>query len=245
MRVLVDEVSVRGGDSLLGPGRNAGPSDLAGRELSDDELASLYAARASPWLRVNMVSTVDGAATGADGLTGSVNNPADHRVFSLLRRLADCVVVGAGTARAEGYRPTSRPIVVVSRRGEVPARLREGAPGSVLMATCAAAPGLAGSRDVLGRDHVLVLGDEVVDLPSLPVALAERGLPRVLAEGGPRLLRDLVAVGVVDELCATVVPRLVAGDGPRICAGGPVDVPARLALLLEDHGTLLARWYLD
>lgn len=244
MRVLVDRVSGRDDDAALVPGRGAGPGDPAGQDLSEDELASLYTAPRQDWLRVNMVSTVDGAATGADGLTGSVNNPADHRVFALLRRLADCVVVGAGTARAEGYRPTSRPLVVVSRRGEVPGRLRDGEPGAVLMATCTSAPRLAESREVLGRDSVLVLGEDAVELGTLRDALAERGLRQVLSEGGPQLLRDLVAAGAVDELCATVVPRLVAGGGPRITAGPPVDAPAQLGLLLEEQGTLLARWYL-
>ena len=51
-----------------------------------------------------MVSTVDGAATGPDGRSGGINNAADKRVFDTLRRLCDAVVVGAGTARDEGYR---------------------------------------------------------------------------------------------------------------------------------------------
>ncbi len=243
MQVLVDRVSGRAGGALPGSG-GAGAGHRAGQDLSDDELASLYAAPAPDWLRVNMVSTVDGAATGPDGLTGSVNNPADHRVFSLLRRLADCVVVGAGTARAEGYRPTDRPVVVVSRRGEVPPRLRGGAPGAVLLATCAVAGGLEESRRVLGGEHVLVLGEDAVDLPSLRDALAQRGLRQVVSEGGPQLLRDLVAAGTVDELCATVVPRLVAGTGPRISVGPPVDATMQLRLLLEEDGTLMARWHL-
>ena len=73
-------------------------------ELSDADLDELYAVESRPWLRVNMVSTVDGAATGPDGRSGGINNAADKRVFDTLRRLCDAVVVGAGTARDEGYR---------------------------------------------------------------------------------------------------------------------------------------------
>ena len=62
-----------------------------------------------------MVSSVDGAATGESGKSGSLNNAADKRVFDHLRAVADVIVVGAGTARVEGYRPADRPIVVVSR----------------------------------------------------------------------------------------------------------------------------------
>jgi riboflavin biosynthesis pyrimidine reductase len=214
-------------------------------ELSDDDLEGLYAVTSTPWLRVNMVSTIDGAATGPDGRSGSVNNAADKRVFDTLRRLCDCVVVGAGTARAEGYRDVSKPLVLVSRRADVPDQLRGAAPGSVLMATCAAADGLAEARSLLGDEHVLVLGPQRVDLAELKRELAVRGFGHVLSEGGPHLLRDLLAEGVVDELDLTVVPRLLAGDQLRITQGPPVDVPLRPVLLLEDGGTLLGRWLVE
>jgi riboflavin biosynthesis pyrimidine reductase len=71
-----------------------------------DDLHELYAVPADrpggPWLRANMVSSVDGAAAGDSGKSGSLNNAADKRVFDHLRSVADVIVVGAGTARAEG-----------------------------------------------------------------------------------------------------------------------------------------------
>jgi riboflavin biosynthesis pyrimidine reductase len=215
------------------------------RELSDADLDRLYAASTTPWLRVNMISTVDGAATGPDGKSGSVNNAADKRVFATLRRLCDCVVVGAGTARAEGYRDVSKPLVLVSRRGEVPDRLRGSPVGSVLMATCASAERLDETRELLGEEHVLVLGPDHVDLAALKDELAARGFGNLLCEGGPHLLRDLLAAGLVDELCLTLVPRLLAGDHVGITGGPPIDVPLRPALLLEDGGTLLGRWLVE
>src|SRR5262245_3775653 len=169
-------------------------------DLSDAELDGLYAAPSLPWLRVNMISTLDGAATGPDGRSGGINNAADKRVFDTLRRLCDAVVVGAGTARDEGYRQAEKPLVLVSRRGRVPDRLRDAAPGSVLMATCSHADFLDETRSLLGDDNVLVLGQYHVDLPGLKRALADRGLTHVLSEGGPHLLRDLLAEGVADEL---------------------------------------------
>lgn len=214
-------------------------------DLTDEQLASLYAVpdgHVGPWLRVNMVSTVDGAAQGDDGRSGGINNAPDKRVFHALRALAHCVVVGAGTARTEGYRPGSTPIVLVSRSGEVPERLRDAPHGSVLMATTEHAPGLARARSLLGDEHVLTLGTYSVDLALLKSTLAARGWTDILSEGGPHLLRDLLAVGVADELCLTVVPRMVAGDRLRITHGQPVDVPAVPTLLLEEDGTLLGRW---
>lgn len=210
-----------------------------------DSLEELYAPPRTPWLRVNMVSTVDGAATGDDGRSGGINNAVDKRVFHTLRSMCDAIVVGAGTARNEGYRPATVPIVLVSRVGEVPVKLREAEPGTVLMATTASSPGLADARDLLGDRHVLVCGDSEVDLARLRSALVERGLVDLLSEGGPHLLRAMLAQGVVDELTQTFVPRLIAGEHVRVTAGPPVDVPLSLELLLESEGTLLGRWFVQ
>jgi riboflavin biosynthesis pyrimidine reductase len=183
-----------------------------------DDLEELYAVPRTPWLRVNMIGTADGAATGDSGKSGSINNAIDKRVFHLLRSQSDVIVVGAGTARIEGYRPADRPIVVVSRRDTLPESLRDASPGSVL---------------------VEPLGDPV----AFKASLVERGWTNILCEGGPTLLRELLAAGVVDELCATTVPRLIAGDHLRITHGAPIDVPLDLHVLLESEGTLLARWW--
>ena len=211
-------------------------------DQSDADLDALYAAPSRPWLRVNMISTVDGAASGPDGRSGGINNAADKRVFDTLRRICDAVVVGAGTARDEGYRDVSKPIVLVSRRGEVPELLRGAPPGSVRLATLANAEHLEESRAILGAEHVHVLGEDRVDLAELKSTLAGLGLTNLLSEGGPQLLRELLSQGVVDELDLTIVPRLLGGEYLRITRGPPVDVPLSLALLLEDEGTLLARW---
>ncbi|QIX25575.1 pyrimidine reductase family protein [Nocardioides sp. JQ2195] len=212
-------------------------------DLTDDQLTELYAAPRRPWLRVNFVSTVDGAATGADGRSGSINNPADKRVFHLLRRLCDVVVVGAGTARAEGYKPGRTPICVVSLSGSVPETLRGAAPGRVLMATVSSARGLAEARSLLGEENVMELGADQVDLEALKSELSGRGFDDQLSEGGPHLFDGMLAAGVVDELCDTQVPLMVGGTHTRMTAGLPLDVRLSLETLLEENGTLLARWF--
>lgn len=226
MRVLIDRLT--GLDS-------SGEVDL-------DQLRELYAAPRLPWLRANMVQTVDGAATGANGRTGSINNAADKVVFDLIRSLADVIVVGAGTARAEGYEPTHVPTVLVSRVGAVPEALRTAPPGMVVMVTCAEAPALAETTDLLGHDDVVVLGRETVELGALREALVGRGHRSLLCEGGPQLLSGLLEAGEVDELCVSMVPRLVGGPHPRITGGPDVDVPLDLGVLLEENGTLIGRW---
>lgn len=229
--------------SGLGTGEERARSvETTHRNLTDDELRTLYAAPRTPWLRVNFVSTVDGAATGGDGLSGSINNEADGRIFHLLRDLCDVVIVGAGTARAEGYRPADKPIVLVSRSGEVPERLQAAASGSVLLGTTAQSPGLDRARELLGTDNVIVTGEGEVDLSALKTELAERGFADMLCEGGPHLFDAMVQAGVVDELCLTQVPRLVGGRRTRITAGVPAEQGLHLGLLLEEKGTLITRW---
>ncbi len=211
----------------------------------DVPLPELYVVPREPWLRVNMVSTVDGAATGDSGTSRSINNEVDQVVFRLLREQADVLVVGAGTLRDEGYAPNPLPIVAVTRSGEVPPTLRDCAPGKVLIATCAHAPRLAEAREILGDEQVLVLGSHRVDLAALREQLVERGYTRILSEGGPHLLRDLLDQGCADEIDSTIVPRAIGGLHPRILDGPPIDVPLRLHTLVEDEGTLLARWLVD
>uniref|UniRef100_UPI003566F1D9 dihydrofolate reductase family protein n=1 Tax=Nocardioides sp. TaxID=35761 RepID=UPI003566F1D9 len=57
------------------------------------------------WVRAMMVTTLDGAAAGPDGLSGSISGEADKLVFDAVRRHADAVLIGAGTMRAERYGP--------------------------------------------------------------------------------------------------------------------------------------------
>jgi riboflavin biosynthesis pyrimidine reductase len=235
------------------------------REMSFEALALAYAypqlSAGQTWVRANFVSTLDGAATGDDGRSGSINTGADRDVFALLRALCDVVLVGAGTARAEGYRraavrapwlnlrqgrPAHPTTAVVSRSGDVPPGLshaRESS-GEVLLLTCerAGAEAVDRSRRTLGEDHVIVRGDESVDLSAAVDALAARGLCRVLCEGGPHLMRDLTASGRLDELCLTIAPTMVAGDHPHITAGAALTADLVPRLLIESQGTILGRW---
>jgi riboflavin biosynthesis pyrimidine reductase len=220
---------------------DAAPS-LVGREVDVHDLPRLYAPPAGPWLSANMISTLDGAATGPDGRSGTINNEVDHQVFGALRRAADVVVVGAGTARAEGYSTLEVPLALATRSGKVPPALRSAEAGRVLLCTCAESPGLDEARELLGHEHVVVAGEGTLDLEALRAALHARGHRSILTEGGPNLLADLLAAGVVDELCLTLVPRLLGGEHRRVLQGPDVDVPLRPTLLLEHEGTMLGRW---
>ncbi len=233
--------------------------------LDREALAELYgrpgasSLAAAPWIRVNFVSTLDGSATGPDGLSGSISSAADKVVFGVLRRLADAVLVAAGTVRQEGYEgalvsPAQRAwrlenglnehpgFVVASRRLDLDpaAPVFERSPVRPVIVTYENAPddrraALASVADVVE------VGESSLDAARLRAALSERGWTDVLCEGGPSFAGELAAVGGVDELCLTVVPKLVAGEGPRIAHGAPAALGLRLAHILrgEDDALLL------
>lgn len=222
------------------------------RDATEEVLRDLYAFGDAPLLRANFVSTLDGAGTGEDGLTDSINTGADNRVFSLQRTLCDAILVGAGTARAEGYRRAARvdghapTTVAVSNHAQVPGALAQpdAERGDALLVTCEAAGATAirTAEEALGREWVWVVGRSEVDLPALVARLVEAGLPRLLCEGGPTFFSSLLAAGQVDEVALTFVPTLVGGDLTRITHGAPLDVALGARHLLEEDGTVLGLW---
>ncbi|MFJ7150757.1 pyrimidine reductase family protein [Streptomyces sp. NPDC100445] len=251
-----------------GAGAHGAPA-AADREWSLAELAAAYAypepapGDPRPWLRANMVSSLDGAAQH-EGRSQPISGATDMRVFGTLRALADVVLVGAETVRQEGYRPArvraefagareaagQHPvpaIAIVSASLELdftlPLFTSPLVPTLVLTGAAAAADRVTAAEKAGAR--VLVAGEGAGVDPARAVgALAELGHTRLLTEGGPRLLGQLIAAGVLDELCLTVSPTLTAGDAQRIAGGPGVAVPRRfvLASLLEEDGFLFGRY---
>jgi riboflavin biosynthesis pyrimidine reductase len=99
-------------------------------------------------------------------------------------------------------------------------------------------PGATGGRVQVGGQGARGFSLPDVDIGAALSSLAERGTRHVLAEGGPGLNAQLVRHGLMDELCLTLSPRLVAGDGPRVLAGHELAEPIDLEVLhlLEEDG---------
>ncbi|MEU1043366.1 pyrimidine reductase family protein [Streptomyces sp. NPDC005551] len=240
-------------------------TEVTDREWSLQELARAYAypGGRDPWLRANMVSTLDGAAQH-EGRSQPISCAADMRIFGTLRGLADVVVVGAETVRQEGYRPARAreafaPLRAAAGQGPAPAVAVVSASldldfslplftsplvPTLVLTGAAAAPARIAAAEEAGAEVVIAGDGTGVDPARAVRALAGRGLTRQLTEGGPRLLGQLIAAGVLDELCLTVSPMLTAGGAQRIASGPPVTVPARfgLASLLEEAGFLFSRY---
>lgn len=229
------------------------------------ELAEAYAypPEPRPWLRANMVSSADGAAT-VGGTARGLSSPADRRVLQLLRGLADVILVGASTVRRERYgaapdKEEWQPRRRAAGQASAPAfavvsRSLDLDPESSLFAgnqpdartvvlTAASAP--AERRRALAKvADVVVAGEREVDIARAVSELTARGHTRLLTEGGPHLLAEIVGAGRLDELCLTLSPLLTAGGAQRILTGDAFAQPAHMELahLLEEDGHLFLRY---
>jgi riboflavin-specific deaminase-like protein len=238
---------------------------------ADVDLLQAYAAQdrsrhdERPWVMLNMVSSVDGASA-VDGRAGGLSGATDQRVLSTLRLLADVVLVGAGTVRAEGYaphQPSPEMRAMREAKGQTPAAAFAIPTSSLDLNPSASlfVKAEPASRTILfvpksiNPDHrstfekvadVVTAGEATVDLGQILTVLGRRGARVVLCEGGPILNGLLLAEGLIDELCVTISPLLVGGPAARIIHGAlspPSPVEMRLASTLEaDDGVLFLRY---
>ena len=200
------------------------------------------------WIRCNMVMSQDGAAVDKDGRSGTIATAIDKAVFGALRRDSDVILVGAGTVRIEGYRPTSVPIALVSRslvlHQDLPlfAQATAQTPRTLVLTTERA---MRAAPDWLSaKAELIACGADSVDLILARQALADRGLTRVHSEGGPALLTAMIAEQVLDELLLTVSP-MIHGATRGILDSLASPVRGSFSQVLVEDGTLLLRFLPD
>jgi riboflavin biosynthesis pyrimidine reductase len=224
------------------------------------ELARYYDAPPDG-VRANMIFSVDGAAS-FDGRAGPLSDSLDQRLLLALRGFSDVVLVGAGTVRAENYGPVrlteaqrswrqtawgvadSPPIAVVSRSGRLPTSMFADPSRPPIVATDSAAA--ARQRfDADRRPELLVAGDDTVDMTELLTTLRARGMRRVLCEGGPTLLDELVLSDLVDEMCVTIAPKLAGASqsaSSQVVRQLPTPTALSLHHVLTHHGYLFLKY---
>ncbi len=240
-----------------------GPTD----SIDDGRLSDFYTYPddlQTCWVRANMIASLDGGATAA-GKAGGLAGAGDRSMFALMRHSADVILVGAATVRVENYSgaqvPLAQrharqrrgqaevpPIAVVTRSGDLDpdALFFTRTEVSPLILTCA--DSFEETRQRLGAVAEVLNASgpdtSAVDGATALKLFAERRLFRVLTEGGPLLLSQLIEDDLLDELCLTVAPILVGGLGRRIAAGaGEVHTGMRPAhLLSDDQGYLYTRY---
>lgn len=233
--------------------------DAAGEVV--DDVAALYPwPEGRRWVRAMMVTTLDGAAAGPDALSGSISSDADKAIFDAVRTFADVILVGAHTIRAEQYGPVlaerypekervlhglaSAPVLVtVSGRLDLPWDLplfSESTQRPIVFTAGEPDPdALATARSYA---EVITLSGTQVDPRILLDALEARGWSRIVCEGGPTLLNQLLREDLVDEADITVSP-VFAGTGHSPSTSLLPDVLSlELVQVLEARGFLMNRY---
>lgn len=227
-------------------GEPAFGSALAGR-LADAYGAPLSFARRSdrPTIVANFVSTLDGVvsyatpeAAGGGEISGFFG--PDRFVMSVLRGVADAVLIGAGTLRAGAGEAWTPEYIFPPAASDVAAmRRRLGLalqPTTVIVSASGQLdpthPGLSAAPALVVTTHegrerfdsapagpdVVDAGVDRVDPDALVSELSRRGFGLVLCEGGPHLLGSLLERDVVDELFLTVAPQIAGRShhAPRL-----------------------------
>jgi riboflavin biosynthesis pyrimidine reductase len=207
-----------------------------------------------PWLLVNMIATVDGATT-VDGRSGGLGGRADKLVFGAIRAVADVILVGAGTVRAESYGPPRTPpdreapprLAIVTRSLDIDPSARvflDVAPDHRPFVVTTERSDRARRVALAEVADVLIVGEDSVDVVQTVVELGDRGAGVVLCEGGPSLNGQLVAAGMLDELCLSVAPLVGGGTSPRLAhgTGSPQLMSMRLDRVLEADDMLFLRY---
>lgn len=235
------------------------------RFVSDVDPVAVYASDSRiphpdrPWLMLNMVTSADGA-TATDGVSGGLSSPVDRQVFKAIRAVADVILVAAETVRREGYGPPkTTPAVAAGRtdRNQAPrprlavvsasldldftATAFDDRPPPLLFTVDAPPADRLAQAEAVAEVHRM--GVERVNLAEAMSGIRMTGAGVVLAEGGPRLNGQLLATGLLDELCWTISPTLAGGDSSRMAEGAPPRID-RLQLdrvLAQDH-TLFLRY---
>ena len=183
-----------------------------------------------------MVASIDGS-TSLEGASGGLSSDVDREMLLTLRTLADMIIVGAGTVRAEGYgqpKKAGQRIGVVSKTGNVD-------PSSALFASGSGFLILPEDAPPSSLDTVRA-GVGELDLAAALLRLP--GSPQfVQAEGGPNLNGALASGDLIDELNITISPQLVGGDGSRITSHMPASSQRfDLVQLCEDDSFLFSRY---
>ena len=189
-----------------------------------------------PYVLLSCATSADGYLDDASPQRLILSGPADLDRVDEVRAGCDAILVGAQTVRKDNPRllirdprrrarraarglPTHPARVTLTATGDLDPQARFFAPGALRLVYCATpAIGRARARLGAGEDGaVLIDAGDPLSLDLVLTDLAERGVLRVLVEGGAQILGAFLAGGLADELDLAVAPFFVADPAaPRL-----------------------------
>jgi diaminohydroxyphosphoribosylaminopyrimidine deaminase/5-amino-6-(5-phosphoribosylamino)uracil reductase len=179
----------------------------------------LRLAHQRPLFALKTAASLDGRIALASGDSKWITGPAARQAVQALRARYDAILIGSGTAldddplltcRLDGYLGRPKVRIVMDRRLRLPVTAR-------LVATAKETPTWvitteAGqkAKDLAARGVEIIIASEITKVASV---LSERGLTRVLIEGGGQVAGAFVKADIVDEIAWFRAPRLIGEDG--------------------------------
>lgn len=186
-----------------------------------------------PYIEVISEMTVDGKLTLKRGLSSKIimglMDEQSHYFLHRKRSEFDAIMVGSNTIKIDNSILTNRlapgksPIrVIPCSDASLPLSanvLNRDAP-TVLCVSEAADPAKVEALRGTGAE-ILVCGREKVDIDLLMDQLAARGIGRLMVEGGPTLIWQLITRKMVDHITLIQIPYIIGGDSTPSLVGGP------------------------
>jgi 2,5-diamino-6-(ribosylamino)-4(3H)-pyrimidinone 5'-phosphate reductase len=219
-----------------------------------------------PYTLVNMAMSADGKISSVERRQVRISGPDDRGRVDRLKAGSDAVMVGIGTVLADNPSLTVksgdlRRERVLSGKGENPVRIVVDSRGRTPLTADILHKG-GGERIIAlsekaGKDAperfqglatVIIAGSGEVDLPLLMARLHDRGIGRLMVEGGGTLIASLFAHGLVDEFLTYVGNLIIGGaDAPTPADGrGFLNDNEFVSLSIMDVGEVgegvLLRW---
>jgi 5-amino-6-(5-phosphoribosylamino)uracil reductase len=197
-----------------------------------------------PYTLLSCAVSLDGCLDDATEQRLLLSNEADLDRVDAVRASCDAILVGAGTVRAddprlavraserrarrvaEGRPPTPRKVTLTRHPGLDPtAAMFVGGDGDPLVYCATSA--VTATRERLGKAATVVDAGRSPRVGWVSADLGERGVRRLMVEGGAQVLAQFLEAGVADELQLVVAPVLVGergvprlGADPRMPGGG-------------------------
>jgi diaminohydroxyphosphoribosylaminopyrimidine deaminase/5-amino-6-(5-phosphoribosylamino)uracil reductase len=205
--------------------------DIGLRATEAEELNGGFLCRVMqgrPLVTLKLATSLDGRIATASGESRWITGPAARERAHLLRATHDAVLVGSGTALADDPQLTCRlpglerrsPVrIVIDRTLRLPATLelftRAREAPTWLVTSAAADKTVVLARARLGVEVLALETDETggIDLDAMLRALGDKGLTRLLVEGGGTIAAALLRAGLVDRLVWMRAPIAIGGDG--------------------------------
>jgi riboflavin-specific deaminase-like protein len=203
-----------------------------------------------PYVLLSCATSADGYLDDASPERLILSGPADLDRVDEVRAGCDAILVGARTVGKDNPRllirdprrsarraarglPPHPARVTLTATGDLDPGARFFAPGALRLVYCAT-PARPAAHARLGDRAVLIDAGDPVSLGFILKDLAERGVARLLVEGGARVLGDFLAVGLADELNLAVAPFFVVDPGaPRFGLPRPASSSAGPMTLAE------------